>query len=144
MISTIDVSKPVREDQFQEFTVPAACLNMLLQEPHGDSAFIEMVPPAVASISADLKNLLQSLAFQTSPSRIRQFAVWTLTDNPRRTGYSGIKWLNRNPDLHRTYVPVQECIPQSGSPTEDELEAIRALLRQTGIDTRMYRAFGAA
>ncbi len=63
-----------------------ACASMQKKEPGGGDEF--KVGQAMAS--EDLLKLLALPEFQFLPVRLRQFAVWTVTDNPPRDFYVGV------------------------------------------------------
>jgi hypothetical protein len=59
-------------------------------------------------------------------SGVKQFAIWTVTDNPERRAYAGIPTLG-GPDRF---------------PSEADIGYIRALFLQAGISPGAYRAIG--
>lgn len=73
---------------------------------------------------SDLLKLLRLPAFAGEEFRVKQFAIWTITDNPSRSGYVGLSsWA------------------ESGGPTKAEFARIAELLDQAGIAAGHYRAF---
>lgn len=72
---------------------------------------------------SDLLKLLRLPAFAGEDFRVKQFAVWTITDNPSRSGYVGLSsWV------------------ESGGPTKAEFARIAELFDQAGIAAGHYRA----
>ena len=65
-------------------TFSAACINMHLDTPNGQNSFTVRTTPT----SEDLIKLLNLSNFNSETTRIRQFAIWTITDNPTRYGYT--------------------------------------------------------
>lgn len=104
-----------------EVTLDVACAEMHQEMPTGDDTFhvLDDAP------QADLVRLLQIPEFRTESGRVQQFAVWTITNNPRRNGYVG---LTSGFDIFGT------------GPDDEEIAAIRDLFETAGIDTSKYRA----
>jgi hypothetical protein len=63
--------------------------------------------------------------FSEASARVKQFAIWTITDNPERGGYMGIS---------------TGFLPYGSGPDDDEIEAIRTLFISAGISTGKYQA----
>lgn len=101
-------------------TLDAACAEMHADTPGSDDTFTLEAAP-----TGDLAKLLATPAFSDSGFRVRQFAVWTITDNPSRHGYVGLG-----------------SFGFGSGPSDEELEEIRNLFRQAGIPRGKYRAFG--
>jgi hypothetical protein len=102
-------------------TVPAACANMSKGTPGEKDRF----RPTAARLSAELQRLTSLPDYTQAGFRVQQFAVWTVTDNPTRKGYTGIGMF------------------LSGSgPDEEEFSKIRALLEKAGLEPTEYQAFG--
>ena len=98
----------------------AACASMQKKEPgSGDEL---RVGPALAS--EDLLKLLALPDFQFLPMRLRQFAVWTITDNPQREYYVGVS----------TSRGISE------GPSGEEFDRVKELLVDSGIDPAKYSA----
>jgi hypothetical protein len=100
-------------------TLSAACASMELDAP-GESDHFTVSPDPVPE---DLIKLLNLPAFLEEPFRVQQFAIWTITDNPPRGGYVGLG-----------YYGV------GSGPSDEEMQAIRALFQQAGIPTERYQA----
>ena len=101
-------------------TVPAACINMHRDVPQSGNSFSLAAEPA----SGDLRKLVKLADFQNEPFRTQQFAIWTITDNPARGNYVGIG----------------SSFGMGSGPDEQEMESIRSLFRQAGIDLAQYQA----
>ncbi len=101
--------------------VQVACANMQKKEPGGGDEF--KVSPALAG--EDLLKLLALPEFQFVPIRLRQFAVWTITDNPGRDYYVGVS----------TARGISE------GPSGDEFDQVKNLLEKAGIEPGKYNAF---
>lgn len=104
-----------------EVTLEVACAEMNRDQPTGDDTFrvLDDLP------QADLLRLLEAPEFGDQSGRVQQFAVWTITNNPRRNDYVG---LTSGFELFGT------------GPDDDEIAAIRDLFEIAGIDTSKYRA----
>ena len=101
--------------------VDAACANMELDAPEESNtlALSTEVPPE------DLVKLLYLPDFHEETSRVQQFAIWTITDNPERGGYMGIGYFG-----------------MGSGPSDEEMEKIRVLFEKAGISTDKYKALG--
>jgi hypothetical protein len=98
----------------------AACASMELDQPKTTDAFIISSTP----LPGDLVLLLNSSAFGNETFRVKQFAIWTITDNPPRDGYVGLS-----------------TIGTIGSgPSDAEIAKIRALFVAAGITPEKYKA----
>ncbi len=98
-----------------------ACASMQKKEPGSGDEF--KAGPSLSS--EDLLKLLALPEFQFLPVRLRQFAVWTITDNPLRDYYVGVS----------TTRGISE------GPTVEEFDQVRDLLVKAGIDPGKYNAF---
>jgi hypothetical protein len=76
------------------------------------------------SVPKDLVKLTRLPEFADEPFRVQQFGVWTITDNPTRTGYVGLGTADG----------------ASSGPSKAELTRIAELFRAAEIDTKPYRA----
>ena len=102
--------------------VDAACANMELDAPEeSNSLLLSMTAPP-----ADLMKLLNTPDFYAESTRVRQFAIWTITDNPERDGYMGIA----------TGFQVFGT-----GPSDEEMAKIQLLFENAGIDIANYKAF---
>ena len=68
------------------FAVKAASINMQLDVPGESDNLSSRITPA----TWDFMKLLNLADFQDESARVRQFALWTITDNPKRARYAGI------------------------------------------------------
>jgi hypothetical protein len=102
-------------------SVPAACATMHLEQPSSLDVFSAHVTQA----QGDLAALLNLADFHNATARVKQFAVWTLTDNPARDEYVG---------LSSGYVTF------GSGPSDDEITQIQTLFQQAGIQTNYYQA----
>lgn len=106
-------------DSGVSLTVYVACTNMHLSAPTSSNTF------SVRSSRSRTLRLLVSLAdFQQSSPQVQQFAVWTITDNPGRYGFTEL---------------CSDSANCSG-PTGDEINQIRQLFKEAGITTSNYAA----
>jgi hypothetical protein len=105
----------------EPFDVAAACASMELDAPEASNSLTlsTEAPPE------DLIKLLGLPDFYEEDFRVRQFAIWTITDNPERDGYMGIA--------------TGFAIFGTG-PSDEEMEKIRALFIDAGIATDKYKA----
>jgi len=101
-------------------TLDAACAEMHNDTPGRNDTFTLETAP-----TGDLAKLLNLPEFSRSDFRVRQFAVWTITDNPSRHGYVGLG-----------------TFAFGSGPSDEEMEEIRSLFRRAGIPLGKYRAFG--
>jgi hypothetical protein len=100
-------------------TINVACMNMYYLMPGP----FDTLTLSSTSVTGDLKVLLDSNTLSGKSWRIRQFAVWTITDNPWRDKYVRI-------GSDGIYT----------SPTDQELAEIKALFQELGISTGKYAA----
>lgn len=119
-IATLEVL--LAPDESGTWSVDVACGKMRRDQPGDDDRFSLAAKPA----DGDLALLLASPGLADQPFRVKQFAIWTLTNNPARGGYAGLG--------------TQFSVFGSG-PSKEEFAAIRDLLEQAGIDPGDYRAF---
>jgi len=132
-----------------ELFVPAACVDMHKPQPASIHEFM-VLEPSRAELSADLRRLLGQLNQENGPllsgdigllptkeaaefNRLIQFAVWTITADPTRDGFTGI--------LAPSATESLEEQQDRGRPTNDELSRIRGLLDRAGLDPVTYKAF---
>lgn len=99
--------------------VEVACANMQLHVPDEDDQFTISREP----VPEDLIKLLNLPAFHEAYSFVQQFAIWTITDNPPRDGYRGLRYFG-----------------VGYPPDEEELEEIRALFQKAGVPVENYQA----
>lgn len=103
----------------ETLTISVACINMERQVPTAS----DKLRLSETSGGGDLVKLLQLPNFQGKPFRIQQFAIWTITDNPARTEYVGIS-----------------SGGGGSGPDDQEIQSIRSLFQQAGIESGKYRA----
>ena len=82
---------------------------------------------SVSDPPEDLIKLLNLTEFHEETFRVRQFAIWTITDNPERDGYIGIA----------TSFQVFGT-----DPSDEEIDKIRNLFIDAGISVSKYKALG--
>lgn len=98
-------------------TVSAACANMNLGTPSPLNTF------AVSGHhSAEMAALLRVANFSRETTRVKQFAVWTISDNPSRWGYTGLSGSTG-----------------SGEPTDAEIARVKELFTLAGLDPAGWR-----
>jgi len=108
-----------------EVALDAACADMTLEEPGDLDAFtIKKARPG------DLTRLVRSRQFQDIGFRLQQLAIWTVTDNPPRSGYAGIS----------ESAFVGGLIGRGTELTNKEIRLIRRIFRQARINEDKYRA----
>jgi hypothetical protein len=96
-----------------------ACADMRRDTPDSSDGFrLDAGRP-----STSLVKLFKVAGFADLDFRIKQFAVWTITDNPTRSGYVGLGYFG-----------------VGSGPSNDELQQIRDLLVEAGVDPDRYRA----
>jgi hypothetical protein len=115
---TVVVLKPSIEVSLE---LEVSCANMELKEPSGTDSFLV----SQGETAEDLNKLLSVPEFRFESGRVQQFAIWTITDNPSRSEYTGI---------------TDEYGIGTG-PTDDEFQKILDLFDRAGIDTSNYQAF---
>src|SRR3990170_7702427 len=76
---------------------------------------------STGAASARLLRLLAVPDFADASFRGQQFAVWTITDNPARTGYVGLG-----------------SFGVGSGPSNDEMAEIKALFKKAGLDVTDY------
>ena len=104
------------------YVVEAACINMHLSAPWSGDQLVLSGPAE----NQDLLKLVQLPEFQTKSFSFKQFAIWTITDNPRNAdAYMGIS---------------SGFSPFGSGPSQTTLDLIRELFESAGIDTTRYDA----
>jgi hypothetical protein len=114
--ATIQLSdeEPVR------FTLDVACATMRRDTPGSSDTFrLSSVTP-----KRDLRLLLREPAFADASFRVQQFAIWTITDNPKRSAYVGLGTFG-----------------VGSGPSAGEYRQIKTLFKKAGIDPTRYAAF---
>lgn len=106
-------------DQEVSLTIPVACVNMERQVP----TMSDKLSLSKSPVGNDLVKLLQLPNFQSQSFRVQQFAIWTITDNPSRAEYVGIG-----------------SFGVGSGPDDQEIQTIRNLFKQAGIQVDKYRA----
>ncbi len=102
-------------------SLDVACVEMHQDQPTGEDRFHVLN----AEPANDLMLLLGRPEFGDATGRVQQFAVWTITNNPKRNGYVG---LTSGFDVF------------GSGPDDEEIGAIRVLFDAAGVDTGKYRA----
>jgi hypothetical protein len=98
--------------------VSVACFNMLLDTPTSSDTFT-----LGATALEELTRLLNLKDFQSATFQVKQFAIWTITDNPPRDEYVGIG-----------------SFGFGSGPSDSEIQEIRTLFGKAGISTQNYQA----
>ncbi len=98
-----------------------SCANMELKQPGFSDVFTLSTEPA----NEDLLKLLALEEFLFHTIELQQFAIWTITDNPYYSYY---------------YTPI-EVGGYSHTPLEYQVEIIKDLFIEAGIDTGKYQVF---
>jgi len=111
----------IPHERSESIKVDAACGNMRLDLPGKSDTLALSLSPA----SGDLMKLLSLPDFQEETTRVRQFAIWTITDNPGRHDYMGI---------------VTGFQIFGTGPSDEEIGKIRVLFEKSGIPTNKYEA----
>jgi hypothetical protein len=106
-------------ETLESIKIDAACYNMELDMPGESDALILSMSPA----GGDLMKLFNLPDFYEASYRVQQFAIWTITDNPGRGGYVGIGFFG-----------------MGTGPSDGEIEKIRTLFIDAGIETDKYKA----
>jgi hypothetical protein len=99
-----------------------ACAQMHDDQP-GETGKADTFTVRTTAAKGDLAKLLKADAFAVADFRIQQFAVWTITSNPSKSGY----------------VRLGTSGVGSG-PSAAELRAIKSMFTAAGISTGQYRA----
>jgi len=111
-------------DSFVDFVsdiIDVACACMELDMPQGTDEFTISTTPT----EEVLGKLLNLPGFGDETFRIKQFAIWTITDNPPRDEYVGIGYYGFGT-----------------GPNDEEMSTIKALFESAGITTSKYQALG--
>jgi len=103
----------------EPLTLQVACATMLRAIPGEEDQFTISREP----VPDDLVKLLNLPAFQETRGFVKQFAIWTITDNPPPDGYRGLGYFG-----------------VGYPPDEEEMADIRALFEEAGIPTENYQA----
>ena len=103
-------------------TLDVACSQMHDAQP-GEGGKANRFHVQSTPASGALAKLLKSTAFAAADFRLQQFAIWTITDNPTRSGYVGLGTFG-----------------VGSGPSAAEIREIKSMFRSAGIDTSHYRA----
>lgn len=107
-------------------SLDVSCANMHKDTPGHNDLFTVSQSPT----DGDLRKLVTSHAFAELPYELQQFAVWTVTDNPDRGGFTGIS-------------SGFNVFGGGRTPGDSDFQRIESVMREAGIDPGRYRAFGA-
>jgi len=100
-------------------TLDVACAAMQLDQPGSSDQFT--LDPAPASSA--ILSLIQVPDFSSQAFRVKQFAIWTISDNPTRDGYVGLG-----------------SFGFGSGPSDAEIATIRQLFVKAGLDPNAYLA----
>lgn len=100
-------------------SIDAVSINMQLDVADESDSLIVGMTPATGNIM----KLLNLDHFQDESSRVRQFAIWTITDNPGRSEYVGIGPFG-----------------MGTGPNTEEIAKIKVLFEKAGISIAKYKA----
>lgn len=102
-------------------SLDVACGEMNQDQPTGDDSFrVLNDQPA-----PDLVRLLAVPELADASDRVEQFAIWTITNNPKRNDYVGL---------------TSGFSVFGSGPDDEEIDQIRTLFEAAGIDLGNYRA----
>ena len=110
--------EPIQPGETSEVSLQVASANML-KPPAAEGAEFDLSPMPV---SEDLRKLVSLPGFSTSG--VKQFAIWTITDNPERAAYRGIP-TSAGPDR---------------LPSDADFGFIHTLFSAAGISTGIYKS----
>jgi hypothetical protein len=121
MVVLFDQPIELEANETASTSLDVACAEMHQDQPTSDDTFTV----SAAAPESDLKLLLAAPGLADADGRVRQFAVWTITNDPKRGDY----------------VPLGTSFDIFGSgPDDEEIAQIRTLFEAAGIDTAKYRA----
>jgi hypothetical protein len=158
MVCTSSCSAHIDVGETKTVSVRAACLNMRRAQPTAENGFQELVRPSEAHLAEDFKRLLHPpwtvrglimggsdgrwTPFTECSSRIQQFAIWIITDNPRRSEFAGISRPMQTDPMQAVLVElgVARSGPD-GPPSDAEIQAIKTLFCRCRIRVQGYRVF---
>lgn len=121
MVVTSDFFVDLAAGANETVSLEVACAQMRDDQPTADDGFkVQMLDP-----KSDLLKLLRLERFGDEDFRVRQFAIWTITDNPSRDGYQGLGTVF---DIY------------GSGPSDDEMARIRSLFKDAKIPAGHYRA----
>ena len=106
-------------DSVSSLNAPTACAKMELDTPDENDTFTISGIPA----PDDLFKLLNLSDLHDETFRVKQFAIWTITDNPTRDGYVGLG-----------------SFGFGTGPSDEEMQRIQALFEKAEIPTNEYQA----
>ena len=99
----------------------AACINMELKQPTYSDVFTISTEP----VDEDLARLLALEDFRFQSTKLQQFAVWTITENPQKLYY---------------FASIESGGYSEGL-MESDVDILRALFEEADIDTSKYWIF---
>jgi hypothetical protein len=126
MVAVIDSSSYLDPHESGDDMVGVVCVNMNQPQPGKDDSF----SIGAKTTSDDSNKLLHLQQFRNSSLRIRQFTVWTITDNPEKHDYTRLGWEDSTRDI------------DFSEPLPEEIDSISLLFQAAGIDTSKYAALG--
>ncbi len=118
MVTQDEIITIVPHDSIGPLYINTASMNMSLDVPAVSDELV-----IGNSVTEDLEKLLELTEFYDQGFRVRQFAVWTITDNPGRNDY-----LNMN------------AFGWGGDINDAEINTIRNMFEMAGITVDDYRA----
>ncbi|HEX5148448.1 MAG TPA: hypothetical protein VFW02_05160, partial [Candidatus Limnocylindrales bacterium] len=119
MVTITSKTLALAPGESKTLTLDVACAAMHLDQPGSSDQFA--LDPAQAG--GPLVSLLGVPDFAGQTFRVKQFAIWTITDNPPRGGYVGIG-----------------SFGFGTGPSDAEIVAIRQLFVKAGLDPSAYIA----
>lgn len=122
MVSTASTWVDLPAGETLDKVLDVACAQMHDDQP-GESGKSDTFTVRQTAAKGDLAKLLKSDAFAEAAFRVQQFAIWTITSNPSKSGY----------------VRLGSFGVGSG-PSSAELREIKSIFKDAGITTSSYRA----
>jgi hypothetical protein len=124
MVVTAKSVIPLEPRAAERTTLDVACSEMSRDQPGTDDRFTLVR----RTLPSDLRRLLALPALADEDFRVRQFAIWTILEDPPRGGYVALGCSELGCPIFGT------------QPTTKEIARIRALFAKAGVKPAGYRA----
>lgn len=115
-------------------TIPVACADMDLEAPGQTDVLATRMLQKSDRNGPELLALLSLPAFTQADGYVRQFALWTITNNPPIRGFKSISSCTMVMNTSISYPPE--------TMDKRRLALIKGLFNKAGIDTSKYQALG--
>jgi hypothetical protein len=114
--------------------IDVACASMKLMTP----GWADYFGVSNTQTESDIIKLLNTVNFKNETARVKQFAIWTITDNPSQEEYTHLITITIEP---RPTYGINNPYQTGTGPSDQEMNSIKTLFEKAGIPTNKYNAF---